>query len=288
MATRNNNAAANKVNAPAPATNNTNNASANNAPATPATPAPAPIMDAATIAATAAAWLEKYASIRGIKDNGATLINEHGRDNYNAILTACKATRAAEISTYHADVRGVLNYSAVLAREFDAIRAAGTWGKWCKLVAREFNDAAAFVAACYPHVLADGQPARREYYTNGATIYAAFRPLNVAADKGGAAVDVLCKALDNFKRQHAKHADKANDGGALVLNQVHADGVAYAAFNVGKETKTDASGAKYEQIKRDGRAKIDAATLARINVGKAGKNGGRLLTLAEYNADLRK
>lgn len=127
MATKTNNAADNKVNAPANNKTN-NNATSANAPQAPA------IMDAATIAATAAAWLEKYASIRGIKENGA----------------------------------------------------------------------------------------------------------------------------------------------------------AVAAFNVAKVTKTDADGVKYACIERDGKASIDAATLAKINVLSAGKNGGRLLTLAEYNADLRK
>lgn len=281
MATKNNNAAANKVNAPANKGNkaNANAATINNAPA----------MDAATIAATAAAWLAKYASVRGIKDNGATLINEHGRDNFAAVLAACKATRAAEITTLHKDARGVLSFAAVLGREFDALRASAAWGRWCKLAAAEYADASAFVAACYPNVLSDGRPACRVYYTNGKTIYAAFRPLEYASDNGAAAVSVLLKALDNFKTAHKRAADKANDGGALVLNKVHDNGRAVAAYNVRQVTAIDsASSAEYVKIERDGRADVDAATLAKINVLSAGKAGAALPTLAEFNADLRK
>ena len=275
MATKNNNAAANKVNAPA---NKANKANANNN---------APAMDAATIAATAAAWLAKYASVRGIKDNGATLISEHGRDNFAAVLAACKATRAAEITNLHKDARGVLSFAAVLAREFDALKASAAWGRWCKLAAAEYADASAFVAACYPNVLSDGRPACRVYYTNGKTIYAAFRPLEYASDNGAAAVSVLLKALDNFKAAHKRAADKANDGGALVLNKVHDNGRAVAAYNVRQVSVMDASGAEYVKIERDGRADVDAATLAKINVLSAGKAGAALPTLAEFNADLR-
>ena len=272
MKKTNNNAAANKVNAPASKGNNTN----------------APAMDAATIAATAAAWLKDYVSVRGIKDNGATLIAKHGRDNFAAVLAACKATRAAEIINLHKDARGVLSFAAVLAREFDALRASAAWGKWCKLAAAEYADASAFVAACYPNVLSDGRPACRVYYTNGATIYAAFRPLEYASDNGAAAVAVLCRALDNFKTAHKRAADKGKDGGALVLNKVHENGRAVAAYNVRKVTATDASGQDYAKIERDGAASMDAATLAKINVLSAGKAGAALPTLAEFNADLRK
>lgn len=247
----------------------------------------APAMDAATIAATAAAWLAKYASVRGIKDNGATLISEHGRDNFAAVLAACKATRAAEITNLHKDARGVLSFAAVLTREFDALKASAAWGRWCKLAAAEYADASAFVAACYPNVLSDGRPACRVYYTNGKTIYAAFRPLEYSSDNGAAAVSVLLKALDNFKTAHKRAADKANDGGALVLNKVHDNGRAVAAYNVRQVTATDASGAEYVKIERDGRADVDAATLAKINVLSAGKDGAALPTLAEFNADLR-
>lgn len=278
MATKTNNAAANKVNAPANKGNKGNKANANNN---------APAMDAATIAATAAAWLAKYASVRGIKDNGATLINEHGRDNFAAVLAACKATRAAEITNLHKDARGVLSFAAVLGREFDALKASAAWGRWCKLAAAEYADASAFVAACYPNVLSDGRPACRVYYTNGTTIYAAFRPLEYASDNGAAAVSVLIKALDNFKAAHKRAADKANDGGALVLNKVHDNGRAVTAYNVRQVTATDASGAEYAKIERDGRADVDAATLAKINVLSAGKAGAALPTLAEFNADLR-
>lgn len=277
MATRNNNAAANKVNAPANKGNN-NNANANNVPA----------MDAATIAATAAEWLKTFASVRGIKDNGATLIAKHGRDNFNAVLAACKATRAAEIINLHKDARGVLSFAAVLAREFDALKASKAWGAWCKLAAATYADAAAFVAACYPNVLSDGRPACRVYYTNGETIYAAFRPLEYASDNGAAAVAVLGRALDNFKTAHKRAADKGKDGGALVLNKVHDNGRAVAAYNVRQVTATDASGQEYAKIERDGAASVDAATLAKINVLSAGKAGAALPTLAEFNADLRK
>lgn len=280
MATKNNNAAANKVNAPANKGNktNANAATINNAPA----------MDAATIAATAAAWLAKYASVRGIKDNGAALINEHGRDNFAAVLAACKATRAAEITNLHKDARGVLSFAAVLGREFDALKASKAWGAWCKLAAATYADAAAFVAACYPNVLSDGRPACRVYYTNGKTIYAAFRPLEYASDNGAAAVAVLCRALDNFKTAHKRAADKGKDGGALVLNKVHDNGRAVAAYNVRQVTATDASGQEYAKIERDGGANVDAVTLAKINVLSAGKAGAALPTLAEFNADLRK
>ena len=273
-----NNAAANKVNAPA--TENTNNVSANNAPA----PAAA-VIDAATIAATAAAWLDTYKSIRGIKETSASLINQHGRDTYNAVLTACKATRGAEIAALHTAVKSVLSYNAVLEREYSAILASNDWGKWRALVAANWDTAAEFVAACYPSVLTDGKPAAAVNFTNGSTIYRAFVALS--CDTGAAAVSILSACLDNLKKVHGKAADKGKDGAALTCSKTYKRGQAVAAYNVAYIDKVSKEGRQYRQAKTNGAADIAADKLAAVNVFSAGKDGARLATLREYNADLR-
>jgi hypothetical protein len=189
----------------------------------------------------------------------------------------------------HTESRAVLSYAAVLEREYKALAASKSWRKWCGLIAAKYSTAADFVAACYPSVLENGQPARPVNYTNGTTIYRAFRPLVYADTCGAGAVAVLCKALDGFKKAHTRAANKAADkGGALVLNKVYKDGQAVAAYNAVTESRTDKDGREYTALVSAGKATISADMLAKINVTNAGKDGHRLPTLAEYNADLRK
>ena len=243
------------------------------------------IFDAATIASTAAAWLEKYASIRGIKDNAATLIGQHGKDNFKAVLAACKASRAANISAMHASTAAAWSYAGVLQREYDAIKDGADWRKWCDMIAANWPTAADFVAACYPDTLENGQPARAVDYTNGTSIYRAFRPIKWKDGKdGGGAVDILRASLDNLEKKHKQAADKGKDGGALVCTKVHKDGHAVAVYGVKMIDKERKDGRKYRQA-----AKADkgAPLAVSVSVLSAGKDGRRLPTLSEYNADLR-
>lgn len=243
------------------------------------------IFDAATIASTAAAWLETYASIRGIKDNAATLIGQHGKDNYKAVLAACKASRAAGIAAMHASTAAAWSYTAVLQREYDAIKDGADWRKWCDMIAANWPTAADFVAACFPHTLEDGRPAVAVDYTNGTSIYRAYRPINWKDGKDGAgAMVILRAALDNLEKRHKQAADKGKDGGALVCTSKHKDGHAVAVYGVKMIDKERKDGRKYRQA-----AKADkgAPLAVAVSVLSAGKNGGRLLTLAEFNADLR-
>lgn len=265
------------------------------------TPAPAPttpastankdggavaIFDAATIASTAAAWLETYASIRAIKDNGASLINEVGRDNYKAVLTACKASRAAVIANYHNATAAAWSYSAVLEREYNAVKDSADWRGWCSLISANWPTAAAFVADCYPHTLTNGQPARAVDFTNGTSIYRAFVPLKFADGKdGGAALDILRVALDNLKKVHTKAANSAKDGGALVCTSKHKDGAPVAVYGVKLIDCATKDGGKV--WKRATKADKGQPVTAAVSVYSAGKNGARLLTLSEYNADLK-
>lgn len=243
------------------------------------------IFDAATIASTAAAWLETYASIRGIKDNAATLIGQHGKDNFKAVLAACKASRAANISAMHASTAAAWSYTAVLQRQYDAIKDGADWRKWCDMIAANWPTAADFVAACYPHTLEDGRPAVAVDYTNGTSIYRAYRPIKWKDGKDGAgAMVILRAALDNLEKRHKQAADKGKDGGALVCTSKHKDGHAVAVYGVKMIDKERKDGRKYRQA-----AKADkgAPLAVAVSVLSAGKNGGRLLTLAEFNADLR-
>lgn len=243
------------------------------------------IFDAATIASTAAAWLETYASIRGIKDNAATLIGQHGKDNYKAVLAACKASRAANISAMHASTAAAWSYTAVLQRQYDAIKDGADWRKWCDMIAANWPTAADFVAACYPHTLEDGRPAVAVDYTNGTSIYRAYRPIKWKDGKDGAgAMVILRAALDNLEKRHKQAADKGKDGGALVCTSKHKDGHAVAVYGVKMIDKERKDGRTYKQA-----AKADkgAPLAVSVSVLSAGKNGGRLLTLAEFNADLR-
>lgn len=244
----------------------------------------APAMDAATIAATAAAWLETYASIRGIKDNAATLIGQHGKDNFKAVLSACKASRAANISAMHASTAAAWSYTAVLQRQYDAIKDGADWRKWCDMIAANWPTAADFVAACYPHTLEDGRPAVAVDYTNGTSIYRAYRPIKWKDGKDGAgAMVILRAALDNLEKRHKQAADKGKDGGALVCTSKHKDGHAVAVYGV-KMIDKERNGRAYKQA-----AKADkgAPLAVSVSVLSAGKDGRRLLTLSEYNADLR-
>lgn len=243
------------------------------------------IFDAATIASTAAAWLETYASIRGIKDNAATLIGQHGKDNYKAVLAACKASRAAGIAAMHASTAAAWSYTAVLQRQYDAIKDGADWRKWCGMISANWPTAADFVAACYPHTLEDGRPAVAVDYTNGTSIYRAYRPINWKDGKDGAgAMVILRTALDNLEKRHKQAADKGKDGGALVCTSKHKDGHAVAVYGVKMIDKERKDGRTYKQA-----AKADkgAPLAVSVSVLSAGKNGGRLLTLAEFNADLR-
>lgn len=243
------------------------------------------IFDAATIASTAAAWLETYASIRGIKDNAATLIGQHGKDNYKAILSACKASRAANISAMHASTAAAWSYTAVLQRQYDAIKDGADWRKWCGMISANWPTAADFVAACYPHTLEDGRPAVAVDYTNGTSIYRAYRPINWKDGKDGAgAMVILRAALDNLEKRHKQAADKGKDGGALVCTSKHKDGHAVAVYGVKMVDCVSKDGRQYRKA-----AKADkgAPLAVAVSVLSAGKDGGRLLTLAEFNADLR-
>ena len=242
--------------------------------------------DAATIASTAAAWLEKYASVRAIKDNGARLINEVGRDNFKAVLSACKASRAAVIANYHNAAAAAWSYSAVLEREYNAVKDTADWRGWCSLISANWPTAAAFVAACYPHTLTNGQPARAVDFTNGQSIYRAFVPLKFAASKdGGAALDILRAALDNLQKVHTKAANNAKDGGALVCTTTHKDGAPVAVYGVKLVDCATKDGGKV--WKRATKADKGQPVTAAVSVYSAGKNGARLLTLSEYNADLK-
>lgn len=243
------------------------------------------IFDAATIASTAAAWLETYASIRGIKDNAATLIGQHGKDNYKAVLAACKASRAAGIAAMHASTAAAWSYTAVLQRQYDAIKDGADWRKWCDMISANWPTAADFVAACYPHTLEDGRPAVAVDYTNGTSIYRAYRPIKWKDGKDGAgAMVILRAALDNLEKRHKQAADKGKDGGALVCTSKHKDGHAVAVYGVKMIDKERKDGRKYRQA-----AKADkgAPLAVAVSVLSAGKDGHRLATLAEFNADLR-
>lgn len=243
------------------------------------------IFDAATIASTAAAWLETYASIRGIKDNAATLIGQHGKDNYKAVLAACKASRAANISAMHASTAAAWSYSAVLQRQYDAIKDGADWRKWCDMIAANWPTAADFVAACYPHTLEDGRPAVAVDYTNGTSIYRAYRPIKWKDGKDGAgAMVILRAALDNLEKRHKQAADKGKDGGALVCTSKHKDGHAVAVYGIKMIDKERKDGHTYKQATK---ADKGAPLAVAVSVLSAGKDGHRLATLAEFNADLR-
>lgn len=243
------------------------------------------IFDAATIASTAAAWLETYASIRGIKDNAATLIGQHGKDNFKAVLSACKASRAANISAMHASTAAAWSYTAVLQRQYDAIKDGADWRKWCGMISANWPTAADFVAACYPHTLEDGRPAVAVDYTNGTSIYRAYRPINWKDGKDGAgAMVILRAALDNLEKRHKQAADKGKDGGALVCTSKHKDGHAVAVYGVKMIDKERKDGRKYKQAAKADKGQPLAVA---VSVLSAGKDGRRLPTLSEYNADLR-
>lgn len=238
--------------------------------------------DAATIASTAAAWLADYKSIRGIKDQRGALLAAVGYDNYNAVVKAAKASRAADIENTAAAVAGVLSYNAVLDREFNALAVSADWGKWCGLVSANWDNAAAFVAACYPYTLDNGQPARAVDYTNGTSIYRAFRPLQYK--DGAGAVAILLASLENLKKHHKRAADKGKDGGALVCTKVYKDGAAVAVYGVKMVDCVSKDGRTYRKATK---ADKGAPLAVAVSVLSAGKDGHRLATLAEFNADLR-
>lgn len=238
--------------------------------------------DAATIASTAADWLAKYASIRGIKDQRGALLAAVGYDNYNAVVKAAKASRAADIENTAAAVAGVLSYNAVLDREFNALAVSADWGKWCGLVSANWDNAAAFVAACYPYTLENGQPARAVDYTNGTSIYRAFRPLQYK--DGAGAVAILLASLENLKKHHKKAADKGKDGGALVCTKVYKDGAAVAVYGVKMVDCVSKDGRQYRKATK---ADKGAPLAVAVSVDNAGKDGHRLATLAEFNAELK-
>lgn len=238
--------------------------------------------DAATIASTAAAWLAEYKSIRGIKDQRGALLAAVGYDNYNAVVKAAKASRAADIENTAAAVAGVLSYTAVLEREFNALALSADWGKWCGLVSSNWENAAAFVAACYPYTLENGQPARAVDYTNGTSIYRAFRPLQYK--DGAGAVAILLASLENLKKHHKKAADKGKDGGALVCTKICKDGAAVAVYGVKMVDCVSKDGRQYRKATK---ADKGAPLAVAVSVLSAGKDGHRLATLAEFNADLR-
>jgi hypothetical protein len=238
--------------------------------------------DAATIASTAAAWLAEYKSIRGIKDQRGALLAAVGYDNYNAVVKAAKASRAADIENTAAAVAGVLSYTAVLDREFSALAASADWGKWCGLVSANWENAAAFVAACYPYTLENGQPARAVDYTNGTSIYRAFRPLQYK--DGAGAVAILLASLENLKKHHKRAADKGKDGGALVCTKVYKDGAAVAVYGLKMVDCVSKDGRQYRKATK---ADKGAPLAVAVSVLSAGKDGHRLATLAEFNADLR-
>ena len=238
--------------------------------------------DAATIASTAAAWLAEYKSIRGIKDQRGALLAAVGYDNYNAVVSAAKASRAADIENTAAAVAGVLSYTAVLEREFNALAVSADWGKWCGLVSANWDNAAAFVAACYPYTLENGQPARAVDYTNGTSIYRAFRPL--LYKDGAGAVAILLASLENLKKHHKRAADKGKDGGALVCTKTHKDGAAVAVYGVKLVDCVSKDGRQYRKATK---ADKGAPLAVAVSVLSAGKDGHRLATLAEFNADLR-
>ena len=278
--------AANKVNAPA----TQDNAIANATP-TPE-PAPAPAEDAtpaaADIAALAANWLAAHKSIKGIKSVSASLIAEHGGDLYKAVLSACKATRAAEITTYHASAKRVIAYDAVLEREFAAIKGDAGWSKWVTIIAAKWSTASEFVAACYPHVTEDGKPAKSVSYTNGTTIYKAYRAISWATS-GGALV-VLEKSLETLKAATIKAANNASDAASETAryNKTHKAHQPFAAYDAKTIKVTDAKGVEYAKLVAAGAANIKASELAAISVRSAGKDGQPLPTLADFNAALRK
>ena len=280
MSTTKGRKAANKVNTPA--TDN-NNAIVN------ATPAPAPAEDAtpaaADIAALAANWLAAHKSIKGIKSVSASLIAEHGGDLYKAILSACKAARTAEITTYHASAKRVISYDAVLEREFAAIKDDAGWRKWTEIIAAKWETATEFVAACYPHVTEDGKPAKSVSYTNGTTIYKAYRPMSWVTS-GGALV-VLERSLEALKAANIKAANNAADDKA-IFNKTHKTHQPYAAYDAKTIKVTDAKGVEYTKVVAAGAANIKASELAAISVRSAGNDGTPLPTLADFNAALRK
>lgn len=231
-----------------------------------------------------AAWSRSYTSVRKIKEHSAELISAHGKDNYKTIMAAYKTMMAAYIESAHTETAATLGYNAVLEREFTAVIKSAGWRKWSKLIADNWTSAAAFLAACYPHTLTDGTPARVEAYTDGKTIYKTYRPIKT--DTGAAAVAVLTRALDNLKTRQT--TDKTTDRKTLTrYTQTHADGVPVAAYIAEYTDKTDKTGRKYQQVTRGKDAGIQADTLARLSVLKMTKDGARLATLAEYNKDLR-
>lgn len=275
----------NKVNNPTTDTMTANNASQSTKESTKDTKDTAKesaIYDAQKVMELATKLLKDYKSVRGIKDNSATLIAKHGKDNYKSILQAAKGNRQLEIELLHTATVSVLSYDSVLEREFTALCKSSDFKKWAKVISETFATVSDFVAKCYPDVLQDGKPAKVVNFTNGKTIYRAYVPLQYI--DGAGACTILMKSLDNLKTVNIKRVKSAKDTD-ITFNKVHNNGIAVAAYNCTVTDSYKSDGTKVLKLTKTTDAGLDKVTLDKLNVLTA-NNGKRMLTVAEYNKSL--
>ena len=95
---------------------------------------------------------------------------------------------------------------------------------------------------------------------------------------------ILLASLENLKKHHKRAADKGKDGGALVCTKVYKDGAAVAVYGVKMVDCVSKDGRQYRKATK---ADKGAPLAVSVSVLSAGKDGHRLPTLAEFNADLR-
>lgn len=258
-------------------TTTTATATATKAAKVAATPAPAKTEPAAlTIVESyklAAALLEEHKTTSAIKATAASLRDQYGAKNWNAIWASIKELRAKDITAAAADVRAVvLDYAAALEAEYKRASGAGKWAALMEYARGKWSTGKEFISANYPNTI-DGQPAARvDYVSNsGATIVTAYQPQPRDARR---AVSDIYAALGALERATRKASNGGKDGATITATTSRKAGAIVAAYNM--EYKTTDDGRK---VAAKG-APVDAATLDKLTKATA----AGLVTLKDYNA----
>lgn len=276
----------NNANTAAVVENTNNNANATNADANNEERAQ---MSPTDCTAAAVDLVRKYGTISNIRNEYATLVNEYGKKNFDAVLNAAKELRAKEIRNASDNLNSaVFTYNGITAAVFRAVATQSSYAELCKFARREYagtdaERAAAVIRDYYSNVNANGAPLCRVSYINaaGTEIYAVYEEMKLTHTN---AVSILKTALDNMAKTATNAATKkdGNDNAAAVRANVRVTGTIIAVYAAAIDENEHATNGTRRDNSKDERTRKNAAAVMgktlpigaiRVSIWNAAANG---------------
>lgn len=248
------NAAAAKVAAAANNNTNTNNTRAE--------------LSAVDVVALSAAWIKEYNTISNIRANYASLVEEYGKKNFDAVLKNAKTIRAAEINAAAETLNNdVFTFNGISAAVFAAVAKSAGYTQLCAYARKEYagNDAqraAAVIKDYYTAVDESGAPLCKVSHINAAAteIYVTYERKTLTFNN---AVSVLKSSLDGMKTAAVNAATRknGNDNAAAIRDNVRAVGCIVSVYAAAVDENGIVSRGERRDTSKDERTRKNAAAV---------------------------